>query len=63
MQSLGCSYGQGYYYSQPIAGSDIADCIAAITQYAEREADSSPARARASGTRRRRGVRLGSSPA
>ena len=63
MQSLGCSYGQGYYYSQPIAGSDIADCIAAITQDAEREADSSPARARASGTRRPRGVRLGSSPA
>ena len=45
MRALGCTYGQGYFFSRPVSGENVAKLFGAAT--AAENADGSTATARA----------------
>ena len=51
LRSIGCEYGQGYYYGEPMAAKDVASLLAALASHRKRRERE---RARAPSRRRRR---------
>jgi predicted signal transduction protein with EAL and GGDEF domain len=36
LRSIGCEYGQGYYYGEPMAAKDVASLLAALASHRKR---------------------------
>ncbi len=36
LRSIGCEYGQGFYYGEPMAPKDVADLLAALASHRKR---------------------------
>ena len=51
LRSIGCEYGQGYYYGEPMSAKDVANLLAALASHRKRRERE---RARAPAERRRR---------
>jgi EAL domain-containing protein (putative c-di-GMP-specific phosphodiesterase class I) len=52
LRSIGCEYGQGYYYGEPMSAKDVANLLAALASHRkrrERERARAPAQPQAKG--------------
>jgi predicted signal transduction protein with EAL and GGDEF domain len=36
LRSIGCEYGQGYYYGEPMPSKDVSDLLAALASHRKR---------------------------
>ena len=37
LRSIGCEYGQGFYYGEPMAPKEVADLLAALASHRKRK--------------------------
>ena len=48
LRSIGCEYGQGFYYGEPMAAKDVAGLLAALASHRKKKREREARRARRS---------------